>query len=337
MSQHRGPQAAEEEPNMKRLSAVLLAAALALTASLSCSRNTPEPAGKSAAESPQKAAPANRPAEQPAAEPATPEADEQARSATPQPSETSEGDLGADELPDPFDALPGKADSDGVKLIEPGTQIPPTTPQQEGEPQAEKATDPSKNVWLDNENKRVGMKAKVVLREGALEMLVCLKHTKEHESILAVDAPATLVHTQLVLAGAVPGKPVQFFPDYRPATGQEIEIELEWKDENGKTHHALAQEWVKNHATGKQLEYPWIFGGSQFAPDGYYLAESGDLICVANFPSATLDLPVQSTDSDAQLLFEAFTDRIPPLGTEVTVYLKPVKKEANPPDAEPKP
>lgn len=323
---------------MKRTIAMLLSAVLALSANLSCSRNTPEPSGKPAAESSKKAASENQPAEQAATGPAAPAAERAAaRSATPQPSKTSDGDLGVDDLPDAFGAIPPATDSEGVKLIEPGTQAPPTTPPKEGEPQAGQDTDRSENVQLDKENKRVVMKAKVVLREGPLEMLVCPKGTKDYESILAVDAPAVLVHTRLLLAGAVAGKPVQFFPEYRPATGQEIDIQFEWKDEKGKTHHAAAQEWVKNHQTGKQLQYPWIFGGSQFTADGYYLAESGDLICVSNFPSAMLDLPIASTDSNAELLFEAFTERIPPVGTEVTVYLKPVKKEAKQPDASPKP
>jgi len=53
---------------------------------------------------------------------------------------------------------------------------------------------------------------------------------------------------------------------------------------------------------------------------------SGDLICVSNFPDSVLDLPIQSTDSDASLLFEAFTEHIPSRGTPVTLVLAPKKE-----------
>ena len=43
----------------------------------------------------------------------------------------------------------------------------------------------------------------------------------------------------------------------------------------------------------------------------------GDLICVSNFPTATLDLPIESSQSNEALLFEAFTGRVPPRGTQV--------------------
>ena len=71
-----------------------------------------------------------------------------------------------------------------------------------------------------------------------------------------------------------------------------------------------------------------MFGGSGFWTDErtgerHYQAQSGDFICVSNFPSAMLDLPIPSTDKDGSLLFEAFTERIPPLGTPVTLILTP--------------
>ena len=38
-----------------------------------------------------------------------------------------------------------------------------------------------------------------------------------------------------------------------------------------------------------------------------------------------MDLPVESSDANADLMFKAFTERIPPLGTPVTLVLT-VKK-----------
>ena len=192
---------------------------------------------------------------------------------------------------------------------------------------------PEHDVWIDPKHKRVVADGTVVLREGQLEMFACPKGTKEHESIVAVDAKAYAVHAGLLAVGAEVGTPVQFQPQYKPATGAEIDIQVIWRDANGKVHREAAQDWVRNVETGKAMKYPWIFAGSGFWEDPatgtkYYLAESGDFICVSNFPSAMLDLPVKSSQDTAQLLYEAFTDHIPPLGTRVRLVLTPkVKKK----------
>ena len=95
----------------------------------------------------------------------------------------------------------------------------------------------------------------------------------------------------------------------------------------GKLKSALAQQWVRSYDTKKQMQYDWVFAGSRLWKDSetgqeVYLAEHGDFICVANFPTAMLDLPVRSSDQASDLLFEAFTERIPPLGTDVTLVLR---------------
>ena len=89
-----------------------------------------------------------------------------------------------------------------------------------------------------------------------------------------------------------------------------------------------AQDWVKDARTGKPLEYPWVFAGSSFWTDEttgekYYSGDAGDFVCVSNFPTATLDLPVQSSQSNAELMFTPFTERIPPLGTKVRLVFIP--------------
>ena len=82
------------------------------------------------------------------------------------------------------------------------------------------------------------------------------------------------------------------------------------------------------------MEYAWVFAGSHFVRDEqtkeqYYRADGeGDLICVSNFPSAVLDIPVKSTDQNAGLLFECFTERIPPIGTPVTLILTPKSEKS---------
>ncbi len=256
----------------------------------------------------------------------------------------------------------------------------------------------SGTVQIDLKRKRLLVKSTVVMREGLLEMLVCLKQTKEHESLLSVDAKAQVIHAGLIALGAEVGRPAQFVPEYKAAIGQQIDIFFTWTDADGKLHRDPAQSWVR-HATRRyfveklapvpkgfvvpvnddlkwddkrsellwfgpmsdtqrdemlklskdtqfqkaiksihaqtqirQLDAKWVFAGSGFTTDAntgekFYLAEAGDLICVANFTTATLDLAIESSATNDTLMFEAFTERMPPVGTAVTMELVPVFKK----------
>lgn len=196
-----------------------------------------------------------------------------------------------------------------------------------------------KNVFfemLPNKKRRVLVNAEVCLRKGQLELLLCRKHTKEHEAILAADVDARIIHAALNAAGAKEGSPVRWAPKYRPASGTTIKVFLRYTDK-GKQVTVSAQSWIKNAKTNKLLESDWVFGGSHLVanplnPDGpkQSLANDGDLVCVSNFETALLDLPIKSPKDNADLIFVANTERIPPLETKVVVLLEPVvqaKKE----------
>jgi hypothetical protein len=190
-------------------------------------------------------------------------------------------------------------------------------------------------VWLDTKRKAVVMDGEVCLREGQLEMFACPKGTKEHESIVAIDCLPEEVHAGLLAIGAKPGTPVKFDPEYTPATGQVVDVFLLWKDAEGKTKQAKAQDWIKHMKSGKPMENEFVFAGSGFWTDEetgkkHYQANGGDFICVSNFPTAMLDLPVKSSQANSDLLFHAFTEQVPPKGTKVRVVLIPRAEKKGP-------
>lgn len=187
-------------------------------------------------------------------------------------------------------------------------------------------------AWVNKDGKEVAMVGRVVQRNAPLEMFICQKNTKEHESVLAVDTSAQVIHAALLLIGAEPGHPVQYQPEYQPATGTPIAIQVIWKDADGKIQKAKAQEWIKNVKTNEPMSHDWVFAGSGFwenkeTGQRMYLAEQGDFICVSNFPTAMLDLPIKSSDQNDALLFQAWEEHIPQLGTPVTIVLTPIETQ----------
>jgi len=183
-------------------------------------------------------------------------------------------------------------------------------------------------VWLDVKNKQVIIDGYVALTDGQLEMFACPAGTKEHESLIAVYSTAQLAHTALLATGALAGSPVKFRPNYMPASGAVVDIDIQYHDTSGEVKTVAAQHWIKNVKTAKQMQHSWVFAGSGFWQDPqdgkrYYHADGGDFICVSNFPTATLDLPIKSSQANSSLLFSVFKERVPPRRTPVRLILKP--------------
>jgi hypothetical protein len=192
-----------------------------------------------------------------------------------------------------------------------------------------------KNVFLEvqGDKRRVLVQAYVCLRQGQLEQFLTRKRTKEHEAILAADVDARDIHAALMAAGAEPGTPVQFRPKYQPASGQVVSIDLEF-ELSGKRFRIPAKKWIRDARNKKELNQDWVFAGSHLIPDPldktkkpYYAANDGDVVCVSNFDTAMLDLPIESSKDNSDLAFEAWTERIPPLETPVLVIFEPVAKK----------
>ncbi|HEY2784643.1 MAG TPA: YdjY domain-containing protein [Fimbriiglobus sp.] len=182
---------------------------------------------------------------------------------------------------------------------------------------------------------RVVFTAEVVQTDAPLEVFLCRNGTKEHEAILRTEIDARLIHAALLAAGARPGSPVSFYntktmkPEYKPATGTTIDVLVHYT-KGGKVFTHPAQEWILDTKTKKDMAYTWVFAGSRFLknPDRpqdpeYYCANNGEMIGISNFVDSMLDLPVEVSSANEDLIFAAKPDRIPPLLSGVWVVLQP--------------
>ncbi|MFN7732418.1 MAG: YdjY domain-containing protein [Pirellula sp.] len=192
-------------------------------------------------------------------------------------------------------------------------------------PQTTKLLDEGR-VWIHRDEQAVIVDGYICQRNAPLEMFACPIGTKEHESIVAVFAKSQFVHAALLAVGGVPGKPVAFEPKFVPASGTTIRIYALWHDAEGKTQGTLAQNWIRQSGKERPMVWDWVFAGSKIYKDPdtgkeSYLGNGGELVCVANFMTSTMDVAVKSDAANSGLVFEAFTDRIPKRNTPIRLVL----------------
>jgi hypothetical protein len=191
--------------------------------------------------------------------------------------------------------------------------------------------------------RRVVLDLEVVLRQGYLEHLISRSEAgKDHETIASNSFDAERLHQGLQGIELHPGKPATFVNekreyDFKPATGDVVKIYFQYEDEKGKTVTVPAQKWVLQAKDGKTLSVDWVYAGSYKAKakdlngDDYefFGANDGRVVCLANFGSALLDLPIESAPADptgTDLGYKANTDAIPPRGTKVRAIFEPAPK-----------
>lgn len=191
---------------------------------------------------------------------------------------------------------------------------------------------PNGEIWITEDKKSVVFNGMVCLNQGVLEFFLCSTNTKEYESVVSTSVKPYIIHAGLLTTGIEPGTPVKHTPEYEAPTGPTIDVKVRWLDKEGKRQEQDAREWIQDAKTKKSMEPHWVFTGSLFQKlnNGKmrYLADStGEIIGVANFPTVVLDVPIESTDKNEALLFQAFTKNIPDPETPVTLILTPKIEE----------
>jgi hypothetical protein len=187
-----------------------------------------------------------------------------------------------------------------------------------------------RHIRIDTKERRVILESKVCMQEGPLELLVCKAGTKEYESVLSTEADGAHLHAALLALKLTPGLAAQWSGTgeqarFLPPRGPELSIKLKWKDNEANIRLADAGSWLKH--VGRKASPPdkWVFIGSRILPNNRYWADvDGDIISVANFESAVIDVPFESTTENEALEFAANSEAIPPVGTPVEVIIAPL-------------
>jgi hypothetical protein len=200
----------------------------------------------------------------------------------------------------------------------------------------EKLEMPGVKINLDEWS--VDVDASVCEDFGLLEVIACLKDTRDHESVVRTEAKPSHIHTALLLLGARPGSPAMQqmlegdpprFRNILPS-GSPVDVYLVVKDEEGVATERPVNEFIiraseEYDAVGqpvpeddkKKENFPthtFLFAGSVLLPtkgDGprRYLADTeGNIISISTFGDELLCLPDIHDKSNESLVWEADSD-----------------------------
>jgi len=181
-------------------------------------------------------------------------------------------------------------------------------------------------VRIDWTEHTVEVDARVVLREGLIELFACTPGTREYESIVVVRGSPTHVYQAMGLVGLEPGSPVRYDEKLQrllPPTGQALDILVRYR-KAGAERTVSGRRWlmdVEKRRPPKSL--PWVFAGSRVLGDGRLGAENdGTVVCVVDFDTALIAVGACHTADDAALWLAANTKEIPPVGTPCTLLIR---------------
>lgn len=190
-------------------------------------------------------------------------------------------------------------------------------------------------IIFDRKTREIRFPAKVNMVKGLLEFLLVQQQGKVHEALLITDASPTHLNLAFLLLQYQPsnelfslrnetGHMTGLYPNVPAAVKARarIQIEVEWKDNAAKTHRNPINDWIQHSKEATAMPHgPWLYTGST-SHEGKYVPElTGDIVAIFTAPEAMINYP--GADGGSDLVWHAFSERVPAKDTEVTLIITP--------------
>jgi hypothetical protein len=190
-------------------------------------------------------------------------------------------------------------------------------------------------VIVDARARRIELPCVVNQREGLVEVMLCTPWGKTHESLLVTPVRPENLHLALLLLGLKEGSNPGWQlssevemrpPKWRMPPGDGVDASVVWTTDAGERTMRLERWLVDERAdratNGDLPSTPWVFTGSVLDENGRYMADFyGSIVTNYHDATAVLDFPLERGRDDDSIV--AATERIPPIGTTVTLRLEP--------------
>lgn len=174
------------------------------------------------------------------------------------------------------------------------------------------------SVELDAGSGMVIATGRVNQVEGPVEFLACGPAGKLHESVLVLDAKPVDLQTAL-LALRLKSGPTMRDVGVGPPLGDTVALWVAWNT-NGVRRIVRADELLWNRRDRLAVKSDWIFTGSTFIDGKFKAMDDQSLVATYWDPWSIINLAdAVGGDDDAVFINR---DAIPPLGTDVIVYIQ---------------
>ncbi len=196
-------------------------------------------------------------------------------------------------------------------------------------------------IVVDTKAREVRLEGLVCRQRGALELLVCSQGTREHESVVVIKAKPSHVTFALALLGLQPGKP-GFATEggaFSPPAGDVVDITCRFSIPRGegavkKAETSEVPAWkllrLAGSQTGLDRSLEWVYVGLPDEESLNAADREGTVVCLSNFVEAVMDVPFESTSVNADLIYEANPDVVPPVQTPVELVIRPAGRRIEP-------
>ncbi|MSR69185.1 MAG: hypothetical protein EXS17_02425 [Phycisphaerales bacterium] len=212
----------------------------------------------------------------------------------------------------------------------------------------EEFIDLAPGIRVNRTRNEVIIRAQVAARIGWMEQIVCKAGTREHESLLVVEVAPRIIHAALLALGCEPGSPgtwqesspendgVSAF-ELKPPTGSRLDVLVRYT-RDGALIEVPVSDWLRSESpSGESIAFSrdrFVFAGSHVRPNPpslgpgeHYVADhTGSVVGLVTFGDEVIALADVIPDrvEVAPALWEAYTQQIPPEGTDVELIIRPI-------------
>jgi hypothetical protein len=165
------------------------------------------------------------------------------------------------------------------------------------------------DVRIDARGRTISFPAQVNQRTGAVEYLLVHETGKVHESIFKTSVSAKEIHAAALLFSTTNKPPLKL-----------KEMNVSWQADGNEKRFAVEDLILDKKKKRPLHETKWAYRGSRLV-NGIFLAErDGSMIAIMSDRDALVEQDTPDAADDEN--WEPVTDRLPPLGTKVTIGIR---------------
>jgi hypothetical protein len=176
------------------------------------------------------------------------------------------------------------------------------------------------NIFIDAAKREVSFPAMVNMERGLVEVFVCARGGKVHESVFVADVVPYYLQVALILIGLKDGHDEIYRTKQEAIKGDPVELWVDWQIDD-ETKRYRAEDLIWNITANATMPYTsWIFRGS-WTEQGRFMADDvKSLVTTYNDPATIIDNPLATGQNDE--LYHANHQVLPPKGTPVTITIR---------------